>query len=257
MRTLYNRRNLMKSILDALRQDGIDLSRLSPEDLAPVDEFHYGGIQATQWFARLLEISPQHKVLDLGCGLGGMARYLAKHTGAQVTGVDLSSDYVAAGLELNHLTGLESRVALLEADVSQLPFKAASFDRILMVHVGMNIPDKKRVFREMRRCLKPGGRIGIYDQIRCGTAALDFPMPWTEESHTSHAGTMAEYEEAIGQAGFCIISTTEFTAQLKRPAKDKALGLDILMGESTAQKVSNLVSAIKQGHLKPCLIMAE
>ena len=257
MSTVYDHSNLIELILDALRQDGIDLSGLSPEDLALVDEFHYGGIQATQWLARLLEISLQHKVLDLGCGLGGMARYLAKHTGAQVTGVDLSSDYVAAGLELNRLTGLGRRVALLEADVSNPPFKTASFDRVLMVHVGMNIPDKKRVFKEARRCLKPGGRLGIYDQIRCGTAALDFPMPWTEESRTSHAVNMAEYEQAIRQAGFCKISTAVFSAKLKRPAKDKALGLDILMGEGTARKVSNLVSAIKQGHLKPCLIMAE
>ena len=238
MSTIYNRSNLIESILDALRQEDIDLSRLSPEDLAPVDEFHYGGIQATQWLAGFLEVSPHHKVLDLGCGLGGPARYLAKNTGAQVTGVDLSSDYVAAGLELNRLTGLEKQVALLEADAAQLPFKTASFDRIIMVHVGMNIPDKKQVFREVRRCLKLGGRIGIYDQIRCGTGTLSFPLPCAEEPHTSHVGNMAEYEQAICQAGFRIISTTEFNTRLKKSDRQKALGLDILMGEDTARKVS-------------------
>ena len=257
MNTVYNRSKLIESILNALRQDGIDLSRLSPEDLAPVDEFHYGGVQATQWLAGFLEVSPHHKVLDLGCGLGGPARYLAKKTGAQLIGVDLSSDYVAAGLELNRLTGLDKQVALLQADAAQPPFKTASFDRIIMVHVGMNIPDKQQVFREVRRCLKPGGRLGIYDQIRCGTGALSFPLPCAQEPDTSHIGNMAEYEQAICQAGFRITSTNEFNARLKKPDRQMALGLDILMGEDAVRKVSNLVSAIKQGNLKPYLMIAE
>src|ERR1039458_3376028 len=161
---------LEEAILNALEAAGKDVNRLTPKDLAPVDEFHVGGRQATMAFAEQFGPTPGMRLLDIGCGLGGAARYFASEHGCQATGIDLSGDYVAvahtAAARVGPAeVGRAGRVSARGGRLPAVPFAAGSFDGAYMLHVGMNIEDKSRLFREVRRGLASTGVFRIYDVV--------------------------------------------------------------------------------------------
>ena len=106
----YKRRALGDVILAALTAAGIDIEHLTPDDLAPVDEFHSGGRNATMRLAQLAQINGSERVLDVGCGIGGPSRYLASTFGCQVTGLDLTQEFVALAAMLAQRTRLADKV---------------------------------------------------------------------------------------------------------------------------------------------------
>ena len=174
----YARGNLEQTILDALVASGKDLDRLEPSDLSPVDEFHTGGRQATVEFAEQMDVTPAMHLLDIGCGIGGPSRFFAAERGCRVTGIDLTDDYVRTAEALARRVGLDRRVAYRQASAFDLPFEAGTFDGAYMMHVGMNIEDKPRLFAEVRRVIKPAGVFAIYDIMRTGDGELSFPLHW-------------------------------------------------------------------------------
>ncbi len=153
----YKRENLLKAILDALRETGKDPSRLEPADLAPVDTFHIRGREATVELARRTSLKPGDRVLDVGSGLGGSARYLASQYQCLVTGVDITRAYVDTANALAELTGLENKVNFQHASALDLPFEDNAFDAVWTEHVQMNIADKRTFYREIARVTRPGG----------------------------------------------------------------------------------------------------
>ncbi|HUT49429.1 MAG TPA: methyltransferase domain-containing protein [Alphaproteobacteria bacterium] len=173
----YTHGGLEAAIRAALAAAGKDPVALAPGDLAPVDEFHIGGHEATEHLAQTLKITPGMHLLDIGCGIGGAARYFAAASGARVTGIDLTDEYVAVATALADWVGLSGQVSFRQASALDLPFDAGTFDGAAMLHVGMNIADKARLFTEAARTLKPGGRMGVYDVMRIGEGALAYPVP--------------------------------------------------------------------------------
>ncbi len=102
----YTHGSLERAILDALAASGKDLDRLAPADLAPVDEFHIGGRQATIDLAARMEIGPGLHLLDVGSGLGGASRHFAHERGCRVTGIDLTEEYVRTAEALARRVGV-------------------------------------------------------------------------------------------------------------------------------------------------------
>src|SRR5205809_265225 len=140
----YTRRSLGDTILSALRDAGKDLEHLTPDDLAPVDEFHSGQRNATVRLARLAGVSGGEKVLDVGCGIGGPSRFLANEFGCRVTGLDLTAEFVEVANMLAHRTELAGKVTYRQGDALDLPFPDASFDLVWSQHAAMNIADRDR-----------------------------------------------------------------------------------------------------------------
>ena len=201
----YTHGSLERTILDALTALGKDLDNLAPADLAPVDEFHIGGRQATIDLADQLEIRPGQHLLDVGSGLGGASRYFAREHGRHVTGIDLSSEYVGTAELLAKLVRLENQVLYRHGSALNLPFAPASFDGAYMLHVGMNIEDKAKLFKEVRQMLKQGGIFGIYDVTReHGEGELSFPVPWASGPDTSFVESANTYRRLLEGAGFAI-----------------------------------------------------
>jgi ubiquinone/menaquinone biosynthesis C-methylase UbiE len=128
--------------------------------------------------ANQLELQSGLRVLDIGCGIGGTARFLASRYRCLVTGIDLTPEYVEVGIGLNRRVGLSDQIELRVANALNLPFDEASFDRATLLHVGINIPDKPKMCAEIRRVLRPGARLAVYGVMGTGDADLIYPVPW-------------------------------------------------------------------------------
>ncbi|QEX22186.1 SAM-dependent methyltransferase [Hypericibacter adhaerens] len=262
----YSHGALERAILAALQSSGKDPDRLTPADLAPVDEFHIGGRLATVEFTAQLGFKPGLRLLDIGCGIGGASRHVAEAYGCQVQGIDLTDEYVRVAAMLAKRVGLADKVAYRQASALDLPFDAASFDGAYMLHVGMNIADKGRLAAEVARVLKPGAVFGIYDVMREGKGDLTFPLPWASEPAYSFVDSADRYRTCLADAGFTVErerNRREFAIEFFRQMQERwaqgglpPLGLHILMGESARQKIANIVTGLKAGLIAPVEIVS-
>jgi SAM-dependent methyltransferase len=199
---------------EALRAAGKDLEHLGPDELAALDEFHLGERAATEAFARQLGLQAGMRLLDIGSGLGGPARYFAQRHGCDVTGIDLTDEFVMVARSLTRRLGLEGKVRFENTSGTAMPFGAASFDAATLIHVGMNIADKRQLFGEVTRVLVPGGVFGIYDQMREAPGDPTFPLPWATTPEVSFLDEPETYRRLLTDAGFEIISDRSCVTKL-------------------------------------------
>ncbi len=257
---------LEQAIFSALLASGKDLSALTGDDLAPVDEFHIGGRQATMDLAAQAGFAPGSRLLDIGCGLGGASRFFAREMGCRVTGVDLSEDYIRVARELAARVGSGDAVSYHAGSALALPCESGTFDGAYMLHVGMNVADKQKAFSEVRRALKPGGIFAIYD-VMGEVEALAFPVPWASGPETSFVASAATYRRLLSEASFVVEkerNRAQFAldffrrmqARLAAPGGPPPLGLHILMGAETAQKVANMIDGLERGLIAPTEVIA-
>lgn len=257
----YAHGSLEETIMDALAAAGKDLQHLTPKDLAPVDEFHVGGRLATVAFAEQFGLRPGMRLLDVGCGLGGAARYFAHEHGCRVTGIDLSPEYVNVTNALAARVGLDERVSCELGSALALPFEPGGFDGAYMFHVGMNIENKARLFAEVRRVLAPSGLFGIYDVMRLADGELSYPVPWASGPEFSFVADAATYRRLLAAEGFEVLkerNRRDFALEVFQQMRTRAaaagpgpLGLHIVMGATAGQKVKNMVGDISAGLIAP------
>ncbi len=263
----YTSAGLLAAIRDGVAKLGKTPATATVDDLAPVDEFHVGGRQASEHFLGQLGLTSVQHILDVGCGLGGSARFAATRYGCHVTGLDLTDAFVATGKVLCDWVGLAGQVSLRQGSALAMPFEAEAFDGAYMLHVGMNIADKDRLCAEAYRVLRPGAGFGIYDLMRTGDGELAYPVPWASTPETSIVQTPDDYRRALETAGFTITDecrrrefALEFFAQMQARAVDSGgpapLGLHLLMGETTPRKLANMVGNIASGTIAPVELMA-
>jgi 2-polyprenyl-3-methyl-5-hydroxy-6-metoxy-1,4-benzoquinol methylase len=122
----YTHGSLEAALLDGLRRSGKNPDRIDPDDLAPVDEFHIGGRQATVEFADQLGLRSGLELLDIGSGIGGPARYFAHHRKCRVTGIDLTDEYVRVAGALTERGGWAATSSSCRAARSPCPSRPAA-----------------------------------------------------------------------------------------------------------------------------------
>jgi len=262
----YTRANLAAVILTALANAGKDVNALTPEDLAPIDEFHVRGRKATLELARAAGLDASTRVLDIGSGLGGPSRCIAREFGCQVTGIDLTDEYCRVATMLAERTGLSQRVTYRQGDALDLPFPDAAFDVVWTQHVAMNIRDKAALYRGMSRVLKPGGALALYDVLAGPASPVLFPVPWARSPETSFLVTPDELCRLLEASGFTIeswedttVAATAWFANLASKVRDTGappLGLHLVLGPDFAVMTRTLRQNLEEGRVLLAQVVA-
>jgi SAM-dependent methyltransferase len=245
----YGTASLLDRVKAALEGAGLGEGPIAWSDLAGLDQFHVRGLAASQELAQALDITPGARLLDIGSGLGGPARYLAATFGARVTGVDLSEPFVEVANHLAARCGLAETAQFQQADALELPFEDGAFDLAWTQHVAMNIADRARLYGEIRRVLRPGGRLAIYDVLAGEAGPLAFPVPWARTPEISFLMTPQAMRQVLAESGFRELVWRDATegavawlaAQRAAPAPAApGLGLPVIMGADFPQLAANL-----------------
>nr|WP_294508461.1 methyltransferase domain-containing protein [uncultured Rhodopila sp.] len=246
----YAQDGLLERILDALKREGIPIDRLTIDDLAAVDEFHSRGRRGTEELARMLAPLPSDHVIDIGSGIGGPARYLAATFGCRVTGVDLTPAFVAAATGLTKLVSLSDRADFRAGSALALPFPDASFDRAWSQNVAMNIADRPGFYAEMRRVLKPAGRLAIQEVAQGPGGDLMLPVMWASRPDLSFLRPPEETRALLEAAGFAVLEWEDKSAaalaeaaaereRLRAGGAVSQLGIHVIVGPSAREKMRN------------------
>ncbi len=265
----YQDSDLLTRILAGLEASNIDPDNVTIDDLAPVDEFHIGGRAATIHAVDKLSLGPEHHVLDVGCGIGGAARYIAHTHKCRLSGIDLTRDYIETAKALSQRAHLDQNIEFLTASALDMPFNDAAFDAGVTIHVAMNIEDRAALYSEISRVLKPGAKFCIYDVMRVSNEPITFPVPWAQSAATSHLTSVNEMRDLLDDAGFDVVEVDDrtkpaiefFNRRLAEVAQAKGppppLGIHLILGASAGEKFKNTLANIKAGKISPIEIIVQ
>lgn len=255
VREHYRPAGLIERLKAALAVFGADDQPLTPRQLGALDQFHTRGLAATADLARLAGVARETAVLDVGSGVGGPARFLAGTYGCRVTGVDLSEEFVAAARYLSERTGQTGQVSFQTASALDLPFGDACFDVVFLQHVAMNVADRSRLYREVRRVLKRGGRFATFDVVLV-RGEPHYPVPWARKPDTSFLMSAGATREAIEAAGFRTLACQDDTAaakdwfeQMRTSGPPPPPNLGVVMGPDFPQLIGNLARNLAEKRL--------
>jgi sarcosine/dimethylglycine N-methyltransferase len=255
VRDHYRATGLTERLKAALAVFGPEDLRLTPQQLAGLDQFHTRGLAATIDLARLAGITADMSVLDVGSGVGGPARALAASHGCRVTGVDLSEPFVDAARYLAERTGHNGQVSFQAGSALELPFDAGHFDVVMLQHVAMNIVDRGRLYREIRRVLKAGGKFATYDVVLKG-GDLHYPVPWARTPATSFLLTAEATRGAVEQAGLRATVWQDdsetgkaWFAEVRASGPPPSPNLGVVMGPDFAKLTANLARNLMEDRI--------
>ena len=222
----YASQDLGAAILAALQGMGKEIDLLTPDDLAPVDEFHGGQRPATIRLAELLGLSGTERVLDVGSGLGGPSRFLAWCYGVHVSGVDLTAEFVRVAEMLTRRTGLVGKVDYRQGNALDLPFEDGTFDAVWSQNAAMNIADRDRLYGDMLRVLRPGGKLALQEVAVGPGGDPHYPVQWAHEPSTSFLLTQQAIRENLEMAGFRVLVWQDTTEEARQAAHTRARNVE-------------------------------
>jgi ubiquinone/menaquinone biosynthesis C-methylase UbiE len=268
VRKHYSIPEMAAKVVALLESLGIDPTHLKAEQLYPMDQLHGRNIDATRDHVARLNLTSTDHVLDVGCGVGGVSRYIAATTGAQVTGLDLTPDFVATARDLTRRCGLENLASFQEGDALAMPFPDLTFDAAVCLYVAMNIETKARLAGEIARVLKPGGRLVWSEVVLGGNGAPQFPLPWARDAAFSFLTTPEDLRHAIESAGLKVMEWIDERQiigawiqqqQQAAAARDQPPGPsphDLLMGEDFPERRKNYGRNLMEGRIGSIAVVA-
>ena len=263
----WTRGDIFSRVQHAMSEAGLINKELNIEDLFPIDQYHARGIAATVDLGKRMPISKNQKIIDIGCGLGGPARYYAKEFKCFITGIDITPSFIEIGNEFNKLTSMSDNIKLLVGNGEILDFKNETFDGAYSQHVTMNISDRKKFFSEAFRVLKKDSFFAFTEHGLGPEGNPIFPLPWADSSEMSFLlppETTISILKDIGFSDIKIIETAdkyisgyEKLIGLKSAKKKPVLGIHVIGGESMKQRSTNSMQSIKENRTLPFEIVCK
>lgn len=268
----YTSGTLLQRLNSELLSDGADPAHPTLEALAPYDHFHGRGIDATEEVASLLAarslVLPAHRLLDIGSGIGGPARFMANRFGCRVTGIDLTAEFCDAARHLTHLLKMESKIDFQNGDALKMPFAGGTFDGAFSMNVSMNIADKAALYCEIRRVLKPGGWLMLSELAKGPGEPLDYPTPWAASAGESFLSTPDETVKGLEAAGFEIVQFRDTAEEVKAwGAKSRAMvergekmphrAVQLIHGEKALPAMRNSSRGVVEGRIVPIEVLCQ
>ena len=258
----YTSGDLLARLVARLQEDGIEPSRATVEALAPYDQFHGRGLEATEDMATLVQVAETDHLLDVGSGIGGPARYLAQRFGCRVSGIDLTPEFCDVARHLTAVLGLADRVSVRPGNALAMPFGDATFDGAYSMNVSMNIADKCALYREIHRVLKPGAWLMLSELTQGPGGEPDFPVPWARTASSSFLSTQVETRANLDASGFTIESLRETTeTALDFAARSRAVveaggtpphrAVSLILGTRAEDAMANAARALKERRTLP------
>jgi SAM-dependent methyltransferase len=263
----YSRGDLLDHLARALVDDGVDPSRPSIDALAPYDQFHGRGMEATREIADRLDVASTDRILDVGSGIGGPARYVAHRFGCRVFGIDLTAEFCSVARALSRRLGLEGQVTFTCGTALALPFAKACFDGAYSMNVSMNIEDKRGFYAEIHRVLAPGGWLLLSEIARGPRDGLAFPTPWARDARMSFLSTPEETRRGLALAGFEVLgvrSTLDEAlafgarshAMVERGEKPPHRAVSLIHGDIAKAAMANTAQGLVEGQIVPIEVSA-
>jgi SAM-dependent methyltransferase len=232
----------------------------TPEGLALIDQLHSGGLAFTRLLAKMAQVKQGEQVLDVGCGAGGPSRVLAAEMGANVTGIDITARLIDLAKRLGEVSQIPVRFEL--ADALRLPFEDASFDLVWTQHAAGTIADKDRFYGEMRRVLRPGGRLAMHDLMQGTTrGSLHMPIPCADTEDVTFLMPPEELTDLLSRIGFRKIVWRDFTAAtiawFSKLPPPGSFSIRLIKGEGFPEMVDNLKLNLQQGRIGVAMAIFE
>jgi SAM-dependent methyltransferase len=263
----YATSGLLTRLEAALRADGVDPTHPTIETLAPYDQFHGRGLEATEDMAALVAVRPTDHLLDVGSGLGGPARWFSMRFGCQVTGIDLTPELCAIAEHFTRLLALDSRVHFKVGNALEMPFEAETFDGAYSMFVSMNIADKMQLYREVHRVLKSGGWLVLSEIARGENGDVFYPTPWAATAAQSFLSTIEDTRNGLHGAGFDVeLVNSDLQRVLDFGARSRAMvergekppyrANALFHGETGSETLANVARGYKDGSLVPIDVVA-
>lgn len=229
-----------------------------------------GTTKSNRAFCEWLKLPTGASVLDLGGGIGGPARFLAREYQCAVTAVDLSPDLVAAGREITRAMGLENKVNHVVSDAQNLHLNR-QFDYVWIQHLDMQVPDKIALYSTAKNHLKPSGRVVWHDWL-CGAESVCYPVMWSDDGSISFLANKESFIKNLTDSALTITKLSIIDYQtitwLEQTAQSLSIVLqqgDPVSGGSSprhgalsrlAVEIQNTIESIKKQALIPIFACA-
>lgn len=262
----YTSGKLLERLNAALRDDGADPRHPTIESLAPYDQFHGRGMEATEEIAALLTVAATDHLLDVGSGIGGPARYMSHRFGCKVTGIDLTAEFCDVAHHLARLMGMDAKVAFRQGDALKMPFADGSFDGAYSMNVSMNIADKVALYREIGRVLKPHGWLMLSELAQGPGGPPEYPTPWAADAGSSFLSTPHETKQGLEEAGFEVVAFHETSEAVKAwGARSRAMveaggkpphrTVQLIHGDKALTAMRNSSRGVAEGRIVPIEVL--
>ena len=267
LKQFWTRGNLHLRVREAMIEANLIDKKLEIEDLFPIDQYHARGIAATVDLGKRMPISKGNKILDIGCGLGGPARYYAKKFECFITGIDITPSFIELGNEFNQLTSMSNKIDLKVGNGEILELEDNTFDGAYSQHVTMNVAQRDRFFSEAYRVLKKESFFAFTEHGLGPIGEPIFPLPWANTESMSYLLTPNEtilllnevgfYDIEIIETGDKYMSGYEKLVNQTNTKKTPILGIHVIGGTSMKERSINSLNSIKEKRTFPFEILCK
>jgi len=196
------------------------------------DSFHPGGLELTERLGVLLDLGPGRRVLDVACGAGASAIFLARRFGCAVVGVDYGVDVIRAATLAAATAGVAELAQFTQGDAERLDAADGAFDAVICECAFCTFPDKRAAAAEFARVLRPGGRVGMSDLTRAGDipSELQGLLAWIAcIADAQPLDTYARYLEDAGLTVTHIEPRDDALGSMVRDIRMKLMSAELLV----------------------------